>query len=518
MHYEMFNTEDFDAHLALAREYLDYAHSLEDKLNESTARHCIQIIHYNYNRWNDYLPRLEDDLDFMREHDKIKYFYARSLMVDINLMNNNFQEALDIATDMYNEATELNYNYGKGMAASCLGITYMKMNKAAEAEESLHEAIRLLKNEEEKNVLFECYTNLCRTLDIKHDHTAMLPVIDEWERQVRQEEERTNTPPHPVDWFNINTLKVLAAVGTEDFKKAEYHLNIADSIATTMTAQNRIYLKELRLKLLDKERRYHEALALTDILYNDYIEMGHNNALLDVLDRKGEYAIATGNHEVAALAYKELVVYTDSIRTVEITAQLDQLRTRFEVDRHILEKTRNRNYAIFATAGLVLALLALVVWSLYSRRLARKNRSLVERIREQDRLQSQLQACRTTRMEPGSGTLPQDELFERITLLVDQGCAYTDPALNRTSLAALVGSNENYIRISIQRNTGKTVNDYLNSLRLRHARELLADKSLTIENVAIDSGFGARSSFHKIFRKEYGLTPDEFRHFAKRNG
>jgi transcriptional regulator GlxA family with amidase domain len=37
---------------------------------------------------------------------------------------------------------------------------------------------------------------------------------------------------------------------------------------------------------------------------------------------------------------------------------------------------------------------------------------------------------------------------------------------------------------------------------------------LTIEAVAIDSGFGSRNTFYRLFRERFGLTPVEFRNFA----
>ncbi len=53
-------------------------------------------------------------------------------------------------------------------------------------------------------------------------------------------------------------------------------------------------------------------------------------------------------------------------------------------------------------------------------------------------------------------------------------------------------------------------------MRLEHARELLSlpNTELTIEAIAIDSGFGSRNTFYRLFREKYGLTPVEFRKLA----
>ena len=48
-------------------------------------------------------------------------------------------------------------------------------------------------------------------------------------------------------------------------------------------------------------------------------------------------------------------------------------------------------------------------------------------------------------------------------------------------------------------------------MRLIRARSLLFEGSLSIENVAFESGFTALSQFYVQFRNAYGLTPRQMR-------
>lgn len=105
------------------------------------------------------------------------------------------------------------------------------------------------------------------------------------------------------------------------------------------------------------------------------------------------------------------------------------------------------------------------------------------------------------------------ELFDELCKLMRKEKLYTNPRTNRQTLAELLLTNEKYLSECIHIHKGVTVNTYLNLLRLEHACELLTHPSeeYTIESIAIDSGFGARNTFHTIFRNHYGITPDEYR-------
>ena len=61
-------------------------------------------------------------------------------------------------------------------------------------------------------------------------------------------------------------------------------------------------------------------------------------------------------------------------------------------------------------------------------------------------------------------------------------------------------------------------NDYINHLRLEHARRLLfsgISEKLTVEAIALNSGFNIRETFHRLFREKYRLTPSEYAKIAK---
>lgn len=57
-----------------------------------------------------------------------------------------------------------------------------------------------------------------------------------------------------------------------------------------------------------------------------------------------------------------------------------------------------------------------------------------------------------------------------------------------------------------------TPNRYLASLRVSRARRLLETTDLTISDIAQDCGFYDHSHFVRVFRRERGVSPGEYRH------
>jgi two-component system response regulator YesN len=53
--------------------------------------------------------------------------------------------------------------------------------------------------------------------------------------------------------------------------------------------------------------------------------------------------------------------------------------------------------------------------------------------------------------------------------------------------------------------------EYIAKLRLSHAKRLLLETSLKIDDIAEKVGYLGRNSFIRIFKKYEGITPGKFR-------
>ncbi len=83
--------------------------------------------------------------------------------------------------------------------------------------------------------------------------------------------------------------------------------------------------------------------------------------------------------------------------------------------------------------------------------------------------------------------------------------------LSREGLAAAVGINTNYMGSLFKSYTGKTINEYINQLRIDEAIKQLKKKDIRITDIAFSIGFESLVTFNRVFKKIMGTTPTEYR-------
>lgn len=99
--------------------------------------------------------------------------------------------------------------------------------------------------------------------------------------------------------------------------------------------------------------------------------------------------------------------------------------------------------------------------------------------------------------------------------LVNQVCQIIDKTYHEPitiqSLSGQVYLSPNYLRSIFRDKTGMTIHDYLTRIRLEKAKEMLADPSLKVQDIAQKIGYESTSYFISLFLKNQGVTPNEYR-------
>ncbi len=78
-------------------------------------------------------------------------------------------------------------------------------------------------------------------------------------------------------------------------------------------------------------------------------------------------------------------------------------------------------------------------------------------------------------------------------------------------LASVVNMNESYLSRIFKDELNITISDYIKLKRLEYAKELLKQKNMRIKDVAINVGISDQLYFSRIFTKQFGITPSDYR-------
>lgn len=86
-----------------------------------------------------------------------------------------------------------------------------------------------------------------------------------------------------------------------------------------------------------------------------------------------------------------------------------------------------------------------------------------------------------------------------------------DPGFNVNRFAKELHMSKSQLYRKMTGVTGKSANDFITGIRLQHAKKLLRQGQLSISEVAFQSGFAEPNYFSRLFKKEFEMSPSEFR-------
>ena len=79
-----------------------------------------------------------------------------------------------------------------------------------------------------------------------------------------------------------------------------------------------------------------------------------------------------------------------------------------------------------------------------------------------------------------------------------------------SSIAHALGYNKHHLSRCFRASFHVTLNEYINTLRLRNAVTMIRENNKDITACALESGFGSLRTFYRTFTGEYGCSPKEY--------
>lgn len=87
---------------------------------------------------------------------------------------------------------------------------------------------------------------------------------------------------------------------------------------------------------------------------------------------------------------------------------------------------------------------------------------------------------------------------------------YADPNLGIQQIADFIQKSPQYIGRLFKKETGESITNYINKLRLEKAVQLMISSKCTVTEVISKIGIENETQFYRLFKKEYGTSPKNY--------
>jgi AraC-like DNA-binding protein len=440
------------------------------------------------------------------------YYVVYSKLTTAYRRKGQLDKAMSTAEDLYRLAREKQDAGGMGTALYDMGLVYGSLRRFGEKEKALKECIELLQDSTSYfNILADAYIQLGIAYCAMRRYDDALAVADEIERFIPRHAELIKGTPI-ASWIMMYDIRMTAYRLSNRWDEAEYNLNKEDSLRG-----GTVPFYEDRAHILMGRKRFPEALEMIEkaLTAATPVTVPQVKGLkMEILMRMG------GREDEAIKEFEEIVELIDAEHNKEVSARLDEIRTEYEVDKYIAQKERNRNYFLFALGGCFLLAITLGIYIYFNRKIVQKNRELIRKAQQWAEVKPS-QIITDKEEENAEEEIPRnvepDEMDKLLFAEIEkemEGGLFKDPNLSLDMLSGKTSSNPTYISKSVSHCTGKTFKAWINEYRIKEAVRLLSDKekgNISIDTLALDSGFNDRTTFYRAFKKATGLSPSDFK-------
>ena len=481
-------------------------------------------------------------LDFMRKHKRYANMaYVQGVMIKRYNREGKLLTALRMIEEGYQEAKQLQESTLMATMLASLGHMYYNIEQFEDAIRYYLESIEAEKQESEPKFLriAPLYDNLAYMERYVNRPSGTLRYVDSLKTYLNYYNQKH--PEHNVQPYHYfaECYRAIAYAEMNQPQDALQTIRKAEEMYDPKWSETNKYysaiMNDMYAAYYFAAGNYNKALERLDLLLDYYQNPRAEFGVYLTNKRKAQTYLAMGNYKAAADLYCDILHRKDSINKEKLYAQINELRTIFQLDRVELESERKttaiRQYrlAIFGLATIVLALTfisALIAWN--RKRINEKNRGLYLQIKEQDCLKEELKQMKQelSAYKPDksvvetiqqNGNAKQKQLVDKLNEYLLLNKKFTDFDIEHSEIVSALSTNKTYLFDAVKTVTGKTVQEYINCLRLEEVKKMLDSPSkYTIESMALECGFNSYQTFHRLFKQRYKLSPAEYSKLAKR--
>ena len=474
--------------------------------------------YYNYDKTKELQKELPEAMSKMITHGYTDYYYEMwSLLVEQYFYTEKIIQALSEAKELFADAKKRKNGYGLAVANNLLGEIYAGMYDGVISLKHFAIALEYAKKLKHNNrLLVLIYSNYTDALYNERKYDQMLKIAQEWEKKLNDYAEKTKKEGKSLllltPWYSYCYLSIADAqmqLGNYDAAN-EYLQKVASTINTqTIRVKSAYYHSIAQFWACKKD--YGKALKYSNICLKISAEindaMGMNSLLID----HANILNSAGRYKEASQLYSSLMEKRDSLEEEYMRNQLNEMSVNYQLENERANKNQaNANLAISLGALLVSILLG-VIYYIYTRKLRQRERIMFKTV-QRFKLTERLNLASLEILSEEKLTM-EERLFIETCQMMDRDKPYRDPDFNRDTMATLLNTNRTYLGSAIRKYAdGLTISEFITRYRLRYAAALLVGRpDMNINDTGLMAGFNSRSTYNRLFRNFFGVSPTSFR-------
>ncbi|NDW13566.1 AraC family transcriptional regulator [Bacteroides sp. 214] len=505
-------------------DYQDEARNQKNLETEIMLKQYVIGLLFNHRAYEELIARAPGYMQFVAEHKSwIHYFNIANTLSQAYYRMEKHEETITLLKEvrrMAEQATE--FAEAIPLMSLMMGNAYTRMERYEEAEQFYHEGMDAFTSDmPPSDCKFQLYKAISEIYIVSDRFEEDLELLDKWKKDLDLYHQQYRHSMSYDMWLYQQYIRLYGDM--KQFDKMEHYCDLMEQLnSNDYVIQHTLY--EYRCRMAMHREDWANMLKYAQKAYEVATITKQSSGVRVFKRMEAQAYIGLGMREEAVKAVEQFSEISDSIYADYYGMQLDELRTQYEVERHVMEKEQIKNLFLFALSACILLAIALGIWIYYSRSILRKNRGLYLKIKEQDRLADQLNTITTqysSMMKDNiSGDMPgnsqQRKLVEQLREYLYEERRFAKSDIDRMDIVSAISTNKTYLFEAVKAVTGQSLLEYINFIRAEEAKKMLEESPrLTVESISIQCGFNSTRTFYRFFRQHYNLSPNEYKRAAK---
>lgn len=412
------------------------------------------------------------------------------------------QQMLDISIATGND-------YFHSTALMMLGKRLYYEGDKVKSFDFIEQAVKLManSNRHDKDHLLHCQLNVLSTLYHKELNYEKAFKTDQYNVKITFEGKNWGTYPQIQQQDQRTALAKMAKtlVMMERYEEADAaYRQWLDVKIDGYNTRDYFIVDYLRAR-----GKYREAADIYERLTEQIC--AHGDSLSDIMryakESLAEIYVSLGDSQRASELYRQVLVISDTLTARQSRSNTQEFAVLYETQEKERQIANRNRWLIISTCAIFVMVLLLAALFYNNIIIRRKNHFMKLAINDFANYKE------TSSTIQDNGEVEDDKkLFMQLDHTVDERLLFLNPDVNRDTLCNIIGIDKNQMGRIIKAHSGAdNLTAYLNRKRMQHAVILMRkNPNWKIQAIADACGIPSISTFNRVFKQVYGMTPTEY--------